>query len=131
MELQVGVKVLLKNKIGEFLFIKRADGRQKGMWDIGGGGRMNPGIPLFENLQRELREELGFEIKKQPKLLFAQDIIHDNEKHIVRLTFGSEEVFDISPVLSEEHSEFIWLDKQKALALPGLDPLIKTVLGSL
>jgi len=37
MELQVGVKVLLKNKIGEFLFIKRADGRQKGMWDIGGG----------------------------------------------------------------------------------------------
>jgi len=130
MELQVGVKVLLKNKIGEFLFIKRADGRQKGMWDIG-GGRMNPGIPLFENLQRELREELGFEIKKQPKLLFAQDIIHDNEKHIVRLTFGSEEVFDISPVLSEEHSEFIWLDKQKALALPGLDPLIKTVLGSL
>ena len=92
---------------------------------------MNPGTSLFENLQRELREELGFEIKKQPKLLFAQDIIHDNEKHIVRLTFGSEEVFDINSVLSEEHSEFIWLDKQKALALPGLDRLIRIVLGSL
>lgn len=92
---------------------------------------MNPGISLFENLQRELKEELGFDLKKQPRLLASQDIIHEGEKHIIRLNFLSNETFNEDPVLSEEHSEFIWLQKEKALDLEGLDPLIKSVLRNL
>lgn len=88
-------------------------------------------IPLFENLKREINEETKLQITKPPRLIFVQDIFHEGEKHLVRLTFLSDENILSNPTLSEEHSDFIWLDKNKALILEGLDPLIKEVLETL
>jgi ADP-ribose pyrophosphatase YjhB (NUDIX family) len=130
MEIQVGVKCLFKNKNNEFLFLKRANGPKVNMWDIP-GGRIAPMVSLLENLKREVKEETGLEINKIPELIFAQDIFDRGEKHIVRLTFVSDEEIDGSVILSKEHSEFVWLNMESTRGLQGLDPLIRVVIDSL
>jgi len=52
MELQVGVKALLRNKEGKYLLIRRSSEKYPEVgakWDIV-GGRINPGETLLENL---------------------------------------------------------------------------------
>ncbi|HEA84446.1 MAG TPA: NUDIX hydrolase, partial [Candidatus Wildermuthbacteria bacterium] len=61
MELQVGVKILLQNKDGKYLLVRRSPEKYpeieaKNSWGIV-GGRIIPGSPLFENLKREVKEE--------------------------------------------------------------------------
>lgn len=129
MELQVGVKILLKNKDGQYLVVCRnaekypEAGRQ---WEIP-GGRINPGINLIENLRREVLEETGLELKYEPKLVTAQDILKPN-KHIVRLTYvGFAEEGPIK--LSEEHTEYQWLSLEEISKLEPIDSYLKEVLA--
>lgn len=54
MKLQVGVKALIANKRGEFLFLKRAGNLPDGSgirWDVP-GGRIDPSETLTEALGR-------------------------------------------------------------------------------
>ena len=65
MELQVGVKALLKNKEGKYLLVRRSSEKYPEVgarWDIV-GGRINPGTPLFDNLKREVKEETGLDVE--------------------------------------------------------------------
>jgi 8-oxo-dGTP diphosphatase len=110
MILQVGVKIFLRNPDGKYLLMRRSPEKYpgvKGEWDIP-GGRINPGSLLIENLRREVREETQLEITSEPKLIYAQDIIPDAERHIVRLSYvgetNGEPILDIS-----ENVEFKWL----------------------
>jgi ADP-ribose pyrophosphatase YjhB (NUDIX family) len=89
MELQVGVKVLLRNSRGKYLLLRRSDKKYsdvRGRWDIV-GGRIKPGIRLVENLTREVKEETGLKIFGEPELIAAQDILRTPGKHVVRLTY--------------------------------------------
>ena len=108
--LQVGVKVFLKNQDGKYLLVKRSPVKYpnvKGSWDIV-GGRIDPGSSLIDNLRREVREETRLEIISEPKLITAQDIIPNAEKHVVRLTYVAETSGE--PVLDvEENTEFRFL----------------------
>ena len=55
--LQVGVKVLLRNKKGEFLILKRSSEKYKLVkdgWDIP-GGRIEPDTGLVDNLKDVLK----------------------------------------------------------------------------
>ncbi len=128
MELQVGVKILLQNQEGKYLVLLRSAIKYPNIgaqWEIV-GGRINPGSLLLENLKREVFEETGLEIKDEPKLVVAQDIIRPH-KHIVRLTyvgFGDGEV-----KLSEEHTDFKWLSLEEILAIDPLDSYLKEVLN--
>lgn len=75
-ELQVGVKILLKNKEGRYLLLRRSLEKYPtatGRWDIV-GGRIEAGKNLTENLKREIKEETGLELIGEPKLIAAQDI---------------------------------------------------------
>ena len=86
--LQVGVKILLKNKDGKYLLIHRSAEKYpevKDAWDIV-GGRINLGTSLMENLSREVFEETKLKIVGEPKLIAAQDILK-TQRHIVRLTY--------------------------------------------
>src|SRR5262245_33027108 len=107
MELQVGVKVLLKNAEGKFLLIRRSPEKYASdKWDIP-GGRIDPGSELLKNLVREVKEETGLEMTSIPKLIAAQDIMASEERHVVRLTYiGSAEG---EPQLSDEHTEYKWM----------------------
>lgn len=128
MELQVGVKVLLKNPDGKFLLIRRAEEKYNSVkWDIP-GGRINPGSSLSENLAREVMEETGLTMTSEPRVIAAQDIFASADRHVVRITYtGTAEG---EPKLSDEHTEHVWitLAELKALSIEELDRYVKALL---
>ncbi|MBI2173151.1 MAG: NUDIX domain-containing protein [Candidatus Aenigmarchaeota archaeon] len=126
-ELQVGVKVLVKNDEGKYLLLKRSAEKYPEAgerWDIV-GGRINPGIPLMENLRREVMEETGLVIENEPVLVAAQDILRIKGRHIVRLTYVG--YANGNPVLTDEHVGYGWFapDEMKGM---DLDIYFKEVL---
>ncbi len=121
MELQVGVKVLLKNKEGKYLLMRRSTEKYPEMgirWDIP-GGRIDAGTTLMENLAREVKEETGFALSGTPKLVAAQDILRVEGRHVVRLTYIGEA--EGEPILSDEHDQFAWVTLDQVRENPGLD----------
>ncbi|MFA5840856.1 MAG: NUDIX domain-containing protein [Candidatus Paceibacterota bacterium] len=128
MELQVGVKILLKNKDGKYLVLFRSLGsapKSGQHWDIA-GGRINAGSSLIENLKREVIEEAGLEIIGEPKLITAQDIFKP-DKHVVRLTYAG--FADGEVKLSEEHSDYKWASLEEVKNLEPMDKYFKEVLA--
>lgn len=128
MDLQVGVKVLLKNKEGKYLVVCRSAEKYPEVgakWDIV-GGRINTGVSLLENLKREVMEETGLEIKYEPKLITAQDILKNN-RHVVRLTYLG--FADGEVKLSEEATEYKWLSLEEISTLEPIDSYFKEVLA--
>ena len=119
MELQVGVKILLKNSKGKYLLQRRNPKKyldaQIG-WDVV-GGRINPGTPLLENLKREVYEETGLKLARIEKILGVQDILRIQDKHIVRITYLGEAMGKI--VLdTDENTEFNWFTKDELNKIP-------------
>lgn len=129
MELQVGVKVLLKNKEGKYLFLHRSAKKYpevNRLWDFP-GGRIDIGRPLLENLAREVSEEAGLTMADVPRLLGAQDILK-NDRHIVRLTYVAN-VDGCDPVLSEEHDGFAWLSLDEIRERADFDKYLRELLA--
>jgi len=110
MILQVGVKAFLSNGDGKYLLLHRSPIKYpgtRGTWDIP-GGRIEIGTKLIDNLRREVKEETQLEITSEPTLIAAQDIIPNEEKHVVRLTYFARA--DGEPVLdTEENIEYKWV----------------------
>ena len=130
MELQVGVKVLLKNQEGKYLFLHRSAKKYpevNRLWDFP-GGRIDAGAPLLENLAREVREEAGIEIVGTPRLIGAQDILK-NDRHIVRLTYVASTDAE-KPVLSDEHDDFAWLTLDEIRAREDFDKYLRELLAT-
>lgn len=129
MTLQVGVKIFLQNNEGKYLLLKRNPVKYpttKGVWDIV-GGRINPGSKLVDNLKREVREETQLEITTEPILIHAQDIIPNDEIHVVRLTYVGETTGE--PKLDkEENIEYRWLSLNEIKALGNLDIYVAEIL---
>lgn len=129
MTLQVGVKVLLQNKQGQYLILKRSNRKYPGMngvWDIP-GGRIDPGTPLLENLKREIKEETGLELNGEVDLVKAQDIFSQDNTHIVRLTYTGfiEGEPEIDP---NEHDQYKWVTLNELRELEDLDTYLKQLL---
>ncbi len=115
--LQVGVKVLLKNKDGKYLLLHRSPEKYpevKDPWDIV-GGRINPGTSLLDNLKREIKEETQLDLISEPKLIAAQDILRSSGRHVVRLTYVAE--IEGEPKLDEDHTDYKWftIEEMKSL----------------
>ena len=130
MELQVGVKVLLKNKEGKYLFLHRSKEKYPDMnrlWDFP-GGRIDPGVSLLENLKREVKEEAGIELVSEPKLIGAQDILK-NGRHVVRLTYIAE-ADGKKPQLSDEHDEYAWLSLEEIRSREDFDKYLRELLAT-
>ncbi len=132
MILAVGVKVLLKNKKGKYLIVKRAPSKYKGInstWDIL-GGRIRPGSLLIDNLEREVMEESGLRLTSLPRLIGAQDILwYERNTHVVRLTYIAET--DGEPVLNaQEHVAYRWLDIKAIKNKRKLDVYLKEILNT-
>lgn len=127
--LQVGVKIFLRNSEGKFLIVRRNAKKYqnvKGEWDIV-GGRINPGSKLIDNLTREVEEETKLEITSNPKLIFAQDIFPNAERHVVRLTYVGETTGE--PILDlEENTEYKWLSLIELKTFENLDIYVKEIL---
>ncbi len=131
MELQVGVKIFLINEYGKYLTIKRSPVKYpgiKGAWDIV-GGRIEKGTSLIDNLRREVREETRLVITSEPQLIFAQDILRGNDRHVVRLSYvgktEGEPVLDLS-----ENVEYQWLTFAELKQQHDLDFYVNEVITS-
>ena len=129
-ELQVGVKVLLKNQEGKFLLLRRNPKKYPEVgakWDIV-GGRIEPGSALLDNLKREIKEETGLELTQEPELIAAQDILRVPGRHVVRLTYTAN--IYCEPKLDGDHTEFQWftLQKIKTLSAQELDVYFRALL---
>lgn len=129
--LQVGVKVLLKNKDGRYLLLRRSLEKYPEVpnrWDIA-GGRIDPGTTLLENLKREVIEETSLELKGAPRLVAAQDILRIKGRHVVRLTYIGEA--EGEPRLDgEEHDMYKWVTIPEIGELTGVDIYFKELLDN-
>src|SRR3989344_8385178 len=129
MELQVGVKILLNNEEGKYLLLRRSKKKYPevmDIWDIP-GGRIDPGVSLLENLKREMREEIELELKAEPKLIAAQDIMRITGRHVVRLTYLG--TIEGRPTLdAEENDEYKWFSRGELEEIQGLDRYLKELL---
>ena len=127
MELQVGVKILLRNSEGRYLLVRRSSEKYPEVgakWYIV-GGRIEPGTGLLENLRREVKEETGLGIE-DVKLAAAQDILRVPGRHVVRLTFIGKTNGD--PKLNSENTEFKWLSREELETTSNLDIYLKELL---
>lgn len=133
MILQVGVKALIKNREGEYLFLRRttklATDSNDTSWDIP-GGRINPEESTLDGLKREIKEETGHTISSIPRLIAAQDIfVEPKNMHVVRLTYIIEE--DVPEVqLSSEHDAHQWVGTAN-LDSVNAEPYLASVLRKL
>ncbi len=128
MELQVGVKALLRNEEGKYLLLQRSSEKYPEVdakWDIV-GGRIEPGTPLIDNLKREIKEETGLELELEPLLVAAQDILRVPGRHVVRLTYWG--TIEGEPKLDGDHTEFGWFTKEEMRKLENLDIYFKELL---
>lgn len=129
MELQVGVKVLLKNAEGKYLLLKRSSEKYPEVgptWDIV-GGRIDPGSTLLDNLRREVEEETSLDLKDAPKLVAAQDILRIAGRHVVRLTYTAS--INGTPELDEDHTEYGWFTIEEMKNIDNLDIYLKEVIS--
>lgn len=130
MELQVGVKILLRNEEGKYLLVRRSPTKYPEVgdhrWDIV-GGRINPGFPLIDNLKREIKEEVGLDLISEPRLVAAQDILRISGRHVVRLTYAGE-IHGEPELDPSEHSEYGWFTLHEIKNLQGLDLYFKDLL---
>lgn len=126
--LQVGVKALIQNEAGEYLFIRRDPKKYPetdAHWDVP-GGRIDPSEELHEALAREIREETGLVLTGILTLLAAQDImVPSKELHVVRLTYAASAHGQID--LGDEHLESAWMSRETALC-DNLDRYVRGVL---
>jgi len=126
--LQVGVKILLENKQGKYLLVRRSAKKypEAGTrWDIV-GGRIMPGEPLLESLRREIKEETQLDYVGEPKLIAAQDILRVPGKHVVRLTYIGKAGGEVK--LDEENDMFQWVTRKEMDTIEPMDIYVKELL---
>ena len=105
------VAALIQDKDGRILCAKRnQDKSQGGKWEFP-GGKPEEGETLEGALMREIREELGIDIRVLR--LFDQSITGD-----IELVAFSCELVAVKPSASTDHSELRWLKEEE---LSGLD----------
>ena len=121
-QLQVGVKIWLRDVRGRYLLVRRSTDVYADVpasWDIP-GGRINIGDELLVNLAREIKEETGLSLNLDtpPVLLIAQDIIRPN-KHVIRLTYVGSAAGEIK--LDSENVGYCWMTLAEIQRLSDLD----------
>jgi 8-oxo-dGTP pyrophosphatase MutT (NUDIX family) len=114
----LGVKALIFNEKNKMLLLERHHPSKKMYWDIP-GGRLQRGESLMETLMREVKEETGFEkisgIRPFTMLLTNIRIPdHEGDVGLIFSIFYCKILGIDSPILSEEHVGFDWLDPKEA-----------------
>jgi 8-oxo-dGTP pyrophosphatase MutT (NUDIX family) len=92
-----------------YLFLLRKNGRYPDTWGLV-GGKIEDGETNFEGLQREIKEELGGEIK-DAKIIPIETYTSDNGKFVYQ-TYLIKVEEEFVPVLNHEHKGYCWVELQ-------------------
>jgi ADP-ribose pyrophosphatase YjhB (NUDIX family) len=76
------------------------------------GGRMEWGEELFPALQRELKEELNFTLKKQPRLFHVYNFTPDKSRHSVKICYIMKIPKPLNLISPEGHEVF-WFTQEE------------------
>lgn len=90
-----------------FLYLLRNDDKIPGNWGIP-GGKVEKDETLFEGVERECIEEIGY-FPKSPKLIPIQKFVNNNFTYH---TFYCEVEHEFIPKLNEEHCGYAWVEPQ-------------------
>lgn len=118
--------------IDEYLIVQRSmnDDFLPGVWEFP-GGNIEDNELISEALEREIKEEVGLNIKNLEKNIvhFYDEIKDKNEKyHYIELDFLIEvNSKDLNIVLSDEHESYMWVKKDSVL----LDDFIRSKIEKL
>lgn len=88
-----------------FLFLLRTDDKNPGNWGIP-GGKIEKDETLFEGIERECLEEVGF-FPAEAKLIPIQKFVNNTFTYHTFFCLLKEEFM---PRLNEEHSGYCWID---------------------
>jgi len=89
-----------------YLFLLRNSSRHAGSWGIV-GGKVEPGETVIQGLHREIREELGGEIRDAKIIPIEQYTSDDNRFVFYTYLISVEEEF--APMLNAEHRGYCWV----------------------
>ena len=92
-----------------------------GEWEIV-GGRLEFGEGPIECLVREVKEETGLYINVI-QLLYAMSAMLTENKQVIGLTYLSKSVDDLPIILSSEHQDYKWVDKNELAVVLNNDLL--------
>jgi len=90
-----------------FLYLLRNDDKNPGNWGIP-GGKVEKDETLFEGVERECIEELGY-FPLDPKLIPIQKFVNNNFTYH---TFYCEIPNEFIPKLNDEHCGYAWVEPQ-------------------
>ncbi|MEE2521856.1 (deoxy)nucleoside triphosphate pyrophosphohydrolase [Pseudarthrobacter sp. J75] len=100
---------------------RTAPERFAGMWEFP-GGKVERGEEPTQALHRELKEELGIDVRLGPELTAADPAGWPlNEKAVMRVWFA--EIIDGVPEPLEDHDQLLWVNidaGDEALSLPWI-----------
>lgn len=117
----VGVKLILKWHDGILMF-KHEDGT----FDFP-GGTMEWGESIMETLRRELKEELDYDLRKEPELFSVYNHISlDKKQHKVLIQYILELSRD-PKFVSLEKVDFFWLSKKEARPIFGDEKMLDKI----
>lgn len=102
-----------------YLFLLRNGGRYPNTWGLV-GGKVEPGETVLEGLHREIREEMGGEIKDAKVIPIEQ--YTSNKNTFVYHTFLIKVEEEFVPELNNEHKGYCWvkLDDHPTPLHPGV-----------
>ncbi len=114
----VGVGALV-HRGGKVLLVRRAKEPNRGKWIIP-GGLVELGEPLEDAVVREMKEELGIDVKIDRMLDIANEVVFDESKrvkyHYVLIDFLVSPIQD-EVILNDESSAYQWFAAESVLDL--------------
>lgn len=125
----VGVGALIHDLEGRVLLIKRKFEPNKGKWSLP-GGLLETGETLEEAGRREVREELGIEMKVEKLFQVSEEVIRDGQAktrfHFVLVDYlATLKPASAKITLNEESESFAWFKPEE---VRGLDTTENTKL---
>lgn len=113
------VRAIIVNELGGILLIKRSshDRYLPGLWEFP-GGKLEAGENVIEALQEEVLEEVGLQVQKLSDLVYCESRVLATGLYKGSIYVGlvglARSAHD-SVQLSDEHSDYAWVDVEKVL----------------
>jgi 8-oxo-dGTP pyrophosphatase MutT (NUDIX family) len=125
----VVVKCLIQNEESFYLLLRRGPDERidPGYLDLP-GGKVRFGEDPIEALQREVAEEVGFEVRSHEPLLTWSRVIDDT--HYVGILYAAK-VRRPEVRLSDEHESYEWVELPTLLKRPLFEPIRAQLEGAL